>query len=907
MKPLQIGIIAIWLILHATIGQAQEKYSKVKVQVPSPEAKKELVRLLHLDHFGMEGNTIICEIETAALTLLQQTQFKYEVLVDDVAQHLQAVNKQYDAARKRQTDALGTQESMLFDASCKTAATLIKKPAAFTTAGAMGGYYNYAEMDAAMTALANAHPTLVTKFSIGKSVENRDLWAIKISDNVATDEAEPEVLYSGLQHAREAITGTSLIFFMQYLLENYGTDARVTNLVNNREIFLVPCVNPDGYEQNRASSPTGGGMWRKNKNMSRGDGVDLNRNYNVDWGRAGGGSNTPGDDTYWGTSAFSEPETQAMRAFITARNFIIAIDQHCYGPYYSLPFGFQTPHTLSAADQNFYSYIPALMGKYNCHRAGNSVQTVGYEVAGGIKDYFVLGDIGVGTKSKVYGMTGEAGGGGFWAPKAEIVSLCQGLCFQNLQLATAAGSYVDLQDVSDIDVTTRTGNFPFLLRRVGLANNLVTVTLLPIENILLAGTAVTTSLANYYDTYNGNISYTLPVTITNGQRVRFAWKIETGNMTWYDTVTKFYNPNLLLNDDMEGTLTTNWVVPNGGQASTKWAFTNTAAYAGSFSMTESPSGNYAASDERIVTYKNSFDFSNATAAYLSFWVKQRAENCNDKLQVQVSGDGGTTYTPVCGLNTITENDGALGGQPALTGIRENWTREVMDLSAFKSKNNVKLRFVFTSNTDASTDDFYRKVDDGFYIDNVKVIKTSSALTVLPATFLTFSGKLLPDQQVKLYWEAYEDNARSYFEVQRSKDGITFTSIGQGPLFPPFHFLDPSPQLGNNFYRIKEVKKDGTGTYSKVVQIQVQKEFGIALYPNPVHDKLSIQVSGRDVEQGQIRITDIQGREVYRSAKTNVAGAAMLHIDTRRWPAQTYILKAFNQKSEVLLTKKIIKL
>ena len=63
------------------------------------------------------------------------------------------------------------------------------------------------------------------------------------------------------------------------------------------------------------------------------------------------------------------------------------------------------------------------MGKYNCHRVGNSPETVGYNVAGGIKDWLLLGDIGTGTKGKIYGMTGEAGGGSFWAPKVPD-SLC---------------------------------------------------------------------------------------------------------------------------------------------------------------------------------------------------------------------------------------------------------------------------------------------------------------------------------------------------------------------------------------------------------------------------------------------------------------------------------------------------
>lgn len=65
-------------------------------------------------------------------------------------------------------------------------------------------------------------------------------------------------------HSREPQSMASLMYFMWYLLQNYGTNPEVTSLVNNREMFFVPCINPDGYEYNRQTNPNGGGMWRKN-------------------------------------------------------------------------------------------------------------------------------------------------------------------------------------------------------------------------------------------------------------------------------------------------------------------------------------------------------------------------------------------------------------------------------------------------------------------------------------------------------------------------------------------------------------------------------------------------------------------------------------------------------------------
>lgn len=901
MKPNFAIVFAICIIVSIPLC-AQQKYSKVKIPIQSSAQRSEVIRALQLDHFASEGNAIICEIGSDEMFTLSKLSFAYEVLVDDVSSYLTQINADNELSLK---NGVAAAQVMGFDRQCKTTGDLIKAPAAFTTNGAMGGYYNFAEMVAAMDALVAANPAIVQKFSLGKSGENRDIWCIKISDNVATDEAEPEVLYSGLQHAREAITGTSLIFFMQYLVENYS-DARVNALVNNREIFIVPCVNPDGYVHNQTTNPSGGGMWRKNKNMTLGDGVDLNRNYNVDWGRTGGGSSNPGDETYWGTAAFSEKETQVMRSFITARNFVVAIDQHCYGPYYSLPFGFRTGHSLSTVDQNFYTFIPALMGKYNCHRAGNSYETVGYEVAGGIKDYFVLGDIGLGSKQKVLGMTGEAGGGSFWAPKTSIIKLSQGLCFQNLQLALSAGSYADLQDVNDIDLSVTSGSFSFLLRRVGVGNDPVTVTMVPIENVQSVGAAVTTSLNAYYPSFTGSISYSLPASIPNGARIKFAWKVETGGMTTYDTIVKFYNPNILLDDNMEGTLAGNWTVPNGGGANTKWDLTTNAFYAGTKSLAESPTGDYSAGGERIVTYKNSFSLTAATGAYLSFWVKHRAENCNDKLQVQVSTNG-ASWTPLCGQNTVSENDGTLGGQPALTGIRENWTKEVYDLSNYINNSSVQFRFVFTSNTDAAGDNFYKKVDDGFYIDNVKLIKTSAVLTTLPVTFLDFWAKLLDNNSVALNWEAYADNQHDYFEVERSSDGANFKALGRGSSRPPYKFTDQYPELGQNFYRIKQVDKDGSASYSKIITVVINRNFNVTVYPNPATDKLFIKTSGRERDKIRLQLLDVHSRKAYERDHVLNKGENELTISIENLKKQYYILQIWSSSGRLQLTQKILKM
>ncbi|HUP11378.1 MAG TPA: M14 family metallopeptidase, partial [Niastella sp.] len=496
MKLLKTGLFVICIII-TSIAQAQEKYSTVKIYTQSVAERNELIGLLQIDHFIPERNAIIAEIGAGEVAKLRLRNVKFDVLVDDVVKNLEMQNRRYFANRAA---GIEREESRVpMEQSGKTVDAIIKKPAAFEVKNTFGGYYNFAEMEAAMNTLVANYSTIATKTSIGKTAAGRDLWLIKISDNPGTDETgEPEVLYLGLQHAREAITGASMIFFMQYLCENYATDERIKNLVDNREIYIVPCFNPDGWEYNRTSmSGNAGGSWRKNrsydstvtitKNGNKNSGytydttvsrsyygVDLNRNWGVDWGNCNApilgnatscGSNVESDETYYGPSAFSELENQAIRDFTKAHHIVAGFDQHAYGPYYSLPFGRKIAgRTMSVKGQNFYTTIPALMGTYNGMRAADSYDALGYEVAGGFKDWMLMGDlgssIGTGRKDSVWAMTGEGAAGGgspafasmanFWAPAGQIEYLSKGMCYQNLQLAYAAGTYVDIQDANDI-------------------------------------------------------------------------------------------------------------------------------------------------------------------------------------------------------------------------------------------------------------------------------------------------------------------------------------------------------------------------------------------------------------------------------------------------------------------------
>ena len=125
----------------------------------------------------------------------------------------------------------------------------------------MGGFPTFDEALAYMDSLHNLYPNLVTaRDSIGYTIEGRALWMVKISDNPDIDEDEPEVFINSLIHAREPMGLEASLRYMSYLCDNYGVDPHVTDLVDNREIFFVPVVNPDGYEYNRINHPNGRSM-----------------------------------------------------------------------------------------------------------------------------------------------------------------------------------------------------------------------------------------------------------------------------------------------------------------------------------------------------------------------------------------------------------------------------------------------------------------------------------------------------------------------------------------------------------------------------------------------------------------------------------------------------------------------
>ena len=221
------------------------------------------------------------------------------------------------------------------------------------------GYRNYDELLDDLQEMESQYPDICKLYDIGNTRGkeysmagnsyyndyNHEIWAMKVSDNVEEEEDEPSVFYMAEHHAREPISLEVNMYILNHIISNYGNDPTITDEVNNKQIWFMPLVNPNGHKIVTDEVDL---WWRKNIrdnngngsiNFGGGDGVDPNRNYDWNWGGEGSSGDTF-SETYRGPSAFSEPEIQAMRDILGAHHFVTGITYHAYSELVLFPFGY---------------------------------------------------------------------------------------------------------------------------------------------------------------------------------------------------------------------------------------------------------------------------------------------------------------------------------------------------------------------------------------------------------------------------------------------------------------------------------------------------------------------------------------------------------------------------------------
>ncbi|MCR4439710.1 MAG: M14 family zinc carboxypeptidase [bacterium] len=198
-------------------------------------------------------------------------------------------------------------------------------------------YPQRAQVESRLEALADSFPQLALRVQIGRAPAGHPaIWALKISDNPASEEDEPAAIFYGGLHAQEALGVMACLRLAESLCSRYHADSSLRSLVDNAEIWVLPLLNPEGYElvlSRRIAFP----WWRKNVRDNNGngifepayDGVDLNRNFGFNWET--GGSGDPGSWYYRGPQPFSEWETAAVESLAVARRFVVGISFHSHG------------------------------------------------------------------------------------------------------------------------------------------------------------------------------------------------------------------------------------------------------------------------------------------------------------------------------------------------------------------------------------------------------------------------------------------------------------------------------------------------------------------------------------------------------------------------------------------------
>ncbi len=179
-------------------------------------------------------------------------------------------------------------------------------------------YHDYRETTARLNELAELAPDRASVHAIGTSIDNRPIWALRIGHGTGT-----RMLIDGTLHAREWIATAVTTCVADRLVRDYDRDPAIQKLVDSTDLWVVPVVNPDGYQYSWSTNR----YWRKNRRGSHG--VDLNRNFGVAWGGSGS-SKSPRSEVYRGEYAFSEPETAALRDLAKREHIAVHVDFHAY-------------------------------------------------------------------------------------------------------------------------------------------------------------------------------------------------------------------------------------------------------------------------------------------------------------------------------------------------------------------------------------------------------------------------------------------------------------------------------------------------------------------------------------------------------------------------------------------------
>ena len=566
-----------------------------------------------------------------------------------------------------------------------------------------GEYHSYAEVTADLAAWAAAYPGFTQLTSIGTSFQGREIWALKISDNPTLQENEPEVQWIGAHHGNETISVEVCYYMVEYLLQNYGTDPQVTWLVNEREIWIIPILNPDGH--------VAGSRYNA-------EGTDLNRNYACPCGCNA-------------STAFSAPETQALRAFNTGMNPVTSLTFHSGAVYVNYLWDYtyaatpDEPMIITISDvYGALSGLPVTNGA-DWYIAHGTCQDWCYDTRGEIDTTIEVstsfeppassidGIVDDNIPAMLYqarmsgrGIRGTVTDGDTGDPLYATISIPE--IGKDVYTDPDAGDYHRMVESGTYTVVCNVVGFPtqtqynvsasldtfvvvdftFEVDRGTVSGYVRDTDLNPIAatvEVVGAGGFSDTAdaVTGYYEIVNVPVGTHDVLASLPGYSSELATDVSVTNGAI--TTVDFSLEQAYFFDDLE-LGTSEWTGT--------WGTTSSSFHSPTTCMTDSPSGDYPNNATTTMTLQNSLDLSESDTASLVFWQRYDTESGYDLCLVEVSTNGGGSWTEVA----------------SYSGLQTAWVEATVDLDAYVGTDAFKVRFILDS------DGWVQK--DGWYVEDV---------------------------------------------------------------------------------------------------------------------------------------------------------------------------------------------
>lgn len=814
-------------------------------------------------------NDLRLELTASDFKMLDELNFEYEVLIEDLTDYYAKLNETELPKAKAELAAI---KAMQRTAATKSSVSSVIQdnflqyrgdaeidwavPNGWELGASFGGCLTVDEVLLQLDDMQSQFPTLISaktdasitaasptpRTTYGNSLSSgsnnfagQTIYYVRIhGDQSAPEGTKPQILFTGMIHSREVSALMTNMFTMWYLLENYGVDPRITDLIDNNEIYFIPIVNPDGLKWNEIIAPGGGGMQRKNLRVNTGDtgstsssnnvrGVDLNRNFDYFWGTAGSGSSpTPSSDTYRGPSAFSEPETQILRDFILERDFKTILMNHSYANSIPHPYG-GIPGNTSGREDEMHNWH-AEMTRFNRYISGATI----FSAANGIADDWMVGGNTDGNGSQgildnagatsILATTPEHGGTNFWPGSGNILPEARRGLRLFLSSIYYGGKYARFHDLTQSDINSLSPNLTFGIERVGQTASNFTVTVTAVSsNITSVGAPVTISGQAILDQDEAVVALTLDAGIQPNDEIVYNVQLsnDTGDIFYEVELTKLFQPATNFSDDPEAGNLNNWT------ATGAWNNSTTASYTGARSIRSTNLTSYGNSTSGNLT-TDPFDISTNGETIIQFYTTYDMERNFDYVEILGSTDG-TNYFPLTGKYNKPESTSGTNGHAAkgnasfqsgsaglvYDGDRfGEWVMEEITISLAENTfmfgaSNATVRFRFAADSNNRHEN-YSANNDGFYIDDFKVIRKSNEVECNFDIVNTFPYTEDLESGRGLWSEAQGDDGNWTLNT----GGTTSTNTG------PDQGNDPA--AGGGQYLYTEASTSGLGFNANVI-------------------------------------------------------------------------------------------